>query len=480
MAPVRFEGSITDLEIIGTVPEAMSGTFYRVMPEPHYPSFIENDPWFNGDGVVSAFKIKGGHVDFKQAYVKTEKYVKEAEARRALLGKYRNKYTDAIAFQVRSTANTNIVYWNGKLLALKEDSPPYSMDPTTLETLGLETFDGQLPALTFTAHPKFDPVTRDMVCFGYEAKGDGTPDICYYSIGPDGKFKETVWFTCPVVAMIHDFAVTENYILLPVVNQTCDLERMKKGGEHWQWDNDLPTYIGVLPRYGAKSEDVKWFEAPHGFVGHVANAFENEGGKIEISIAFSKLNVFFWWPDKDGKGPAPQEIRSDLLKWTIDPKATDLKLPAGELLVTGELEFPRIDDRYAMSRHSKTFYSTFQPQLVDFPFVGPRMGGGYPPYNGFARLDAKTGAVEQYFAGPKKFTQELVFVPRSKTAEEGDGWILFLQSNFENMASELAIVDSNDLSNAVALIKLPIRLRAGLHGNWVDDEDVDGHPGNKS
>ena len=109
MAPVRFEGSIRDLEIIGTVPESISGTFYRVMPEPHYPSFIVNDPvrrtppssfafvlhtsshfsppqWFNGDGVVSAFTIKDGHVDFKQAAVRTEKYVKEAEARRALLG----------------------------------------------------------------------------------------------------------------------------------------------------------------------------------------------------------------------------------------------------------------------------------------------------------------------------------------------------------------------------------------------------------
>lgn len=212
----------------------------------------------------------------------------------------------------------------------------------------------------------------------------------------------------------------------------------------------------------------------------MANAFENEEGQIEMSMAFSKLNVFFWWPDKDGKGPAPEEISSDLLKWTIDPKATDMKLPAGDLLAKGELEFPRIDDRYAMSRHSKTFFSIFQPQLVDFPFVGPRMGGGYPPYNGFARLDAKTGDLERYFAGPKKFTQELVFIPRSKTAEEGDGWILFLQNNFENMASELAIVDSNDLSKAVALIKLPIRLRPGLHGNWVDDEDVDGHPGNRS
>jgi carotenoid cleavage dioxygenase-like enzyme len=82
-----------------------------------------------------------------------------------------------VAFQVRSTANTNTVYWHGKLLALKEDSPPYAMDPETLETIGLCDFEGQLPSLTFTAHPKFDPESREMVCFGYEAKGDGTPDV---------------------------------------------------------------------------------------------------------------------------------------------------------------------------------------------------------------------------------------------------------------------------------------------------------------
>lgn len=86
------------------------------------------------------------------------------------------------------------------------------MDPVTLETIGLWDFDGQLPSLTFTAHPKFDPNTREMVCFGYEAKGDGTHDICYYSIDHSGKFLETVWTVCPVVGMIHDFGVTENYV----------------------------------------------------------------------------------------------------------------------------------------------------------------------------------------------------------------------------------------------------------------------------
>lgn len=44
MAPVRFEGEITNLEVLGTIPEAIDGTFYRVMPEPHFPAFVENDP----------------------------------------------------------------------------------------------------------------------------------------------------------------------------------------------------------------------------------------------------------------------------------------------------------------------------------------------------------------------------------------------------------------------------------------------------
>jgi len=51
-----------------------------------------------------------------------------------------------------------------------------------------------------------------MICFGYEAKGDGTPDICYYRVASDGKFLEVVWLRSPVVAMIHDFAVTENWV----------------------------------------------------------------------------------------------------------------------------------------------------------------------------------------------------------------------------------------------------------------------------
>jgi carotenoid cleavage dioxygenase len=74
--------------------------------------------------------------------------------------------------------------------------------------------------LTFTAHPKFDPKTGEMICFGYEAKGDGTPDVCYYSVSPE-KFTEVVWLVAPVAAMIHDFAVTENWVSSYLVLYGC-------------------------------------------------------------------------------------------------------------------------------------------------------------------------------------------------------------------------------------------------------------------
>lgn len=42
-----------------------------------------------------------------------------------------------------------------------------------------------------------------------------------------------------------------------MIPQVCDLDRLKRGGEHWQWDPNIPFYVGVIPRKGAKGNDVK-------------------------------------------------------------------------------------------------------------------------------------------------------------------------------------------------------------------------------
>lgn len=44
MKPCRLEGEIQALEVHGTIPKEIEWTFYRVMPDPQLPPFIENDP----------------------------------------------------------------------------------------------------------------------------------------------------------------------------------------------------------------------------------------------------------------------------------------------------------------------------------------------------------------------------------------------------------------------------------------------------
>lgn len=44
MAPCRFEGEVRNLEIVGSIPKEIDGTFYRVMPDPQFPAFIGDDP----------------------------------------------------------------------------------------------------------------------------------------------------------------------------------------------------------------------------------------------------------------------------------------------------------------------------------------------------------------------------------------------------------------------------------------------------
>lgn len=168
---------------------------------------------------------------------------------------------------IRTVANTNIAFWRGMLLATKEDGPPYAMDPVTLETIGRYDFEGQARSPTFTAHPKFDPETGEMICFGYEAGGDGNDgscDIVVYTINADGKKTEEAWYQSPFCGMIHDCGISKNYVVLPLTPLKCSVDRLKSGGNHWAWDPAESQWYGIVPRRNGKPDDIKWFRAENG------------------------------------------------------------------------------------------------------------------------------------------------------------------------------------------------------------------------
>ena len=74
--------------------------------------------------------------------------------------------------------------------------------------------------------------------------------------------------------MVHDFIVTENHLLFPILPITGSMERAMGGKPPYAWEPDKGAYVGVMKRQGAAS-DIVWFRAESCYVFHVMNAWED-------------------------------------------------------------------------------------------------------------------------------------------------------------------------------------------------------------
>ena len=164
--------------IEGTLPSDFpKGILYR-----NGPGLLETpdgkpiDQPFDGDGYVCAFRF-GDQITFSSRFVKTEGYVKEKQAGKAL---YRGVFsvgnpTDSwfynpLDIKPKNIANTGVVRWGDRLLALWEGGGPHRLDPETLETTGTCSLDGVLPeGQEFAAH--YRHYEDRLVNFGVSALG---------------------------------------------------------------------------------------------------------------------------------------------------------------------------------------------------------------------------------------------------------------------------------------------------------------------
>ena len=236
-APVRIEGHVHDLEVIGAIPKELDGAYYRNSADHTYPPLLGKDIFLNGDGMVHMVRIQNGHADLTMRYVRTRKFQLERDARRSLFGAYRNPFTNApeVAGEDANTANTSVLWHHDRLYALKEAGRPYELDPNTLETRGEVDFGGQLTSRTFTAHPKLDPQTGACIAFAYNCEGVASDEIELYTIEPDGTFSRTERFKAPYSSMVHDFMVSRNFIVFVICPMVCDWERVQRGEAYFHW-----------------------------------------------------------------------------------------------------------------------------------------------------------------------------------------------------------------------------------------------------
>lgn len=471
-SPSRIEADIADLAVVGEIPPELNGAFYRVQPDHQFPPRLGNDITFNGDGMISRFHIHDGKCDFRQRWAKTDKWKLERAAGKAMFGSYRNPLTDdeAVKGELRSTANTNAFIFGGKLWAMKEDSPALVMDPATMETFGFEKFGGKMTGETFTAHPKIDPATGNMVAIGYAASGLCTDDVTYMEISPEGELVREVWFKVPYYCMMHDFGITQDYLLVHVVPIIGSWERLEKGLPHFGFDTTLPVYLGVIPRRDdVKADDIRWFKRDNCFASHVFNSYQ-EGTKIHFDVPEAENNMFPFFPDVHGAPFDPASAISRPTRWTVDLASNDDAFDSVTRLSDSIGEFPRIDDRFVGLPYRYGWMPEVDPSKpvdTDVRSISGMM------LNSLCLLDFQTGAEQHWWCGTDSTLQEPCFIPRDKNAPEGDGWIIQVCNRVKLQRSEVLIFRALAIEDGpVARIDVPIRLRSGLHGNWANADAI--------
>jgi carotenoid cleavage dioxygenase-like enzyme len=467
-APVRIEAEAICLDVAGRVPESLVGSYFRLTADPQFPSRLR-PLLVESDGHVSVFHFHAdGEVDFISRYVRTERFKLEREARRPLFGTYRNRFTDdpSVADADRTTANTAFLYHHEKFFALKEDGLPYEIDPQTLETLGRYDFGGSVTSASLCAHPKVDPQTGELLAFGSQAKGEGSNDIAYYRFDRSGNKLSERWFKAPFSSIVHDVAITEDWVVLPIMPATVDLERLRAGGATYWWTPERGSHLAVFRRDG--SGEVRWFRTEARFAFHIANAFQQDSRLIIDMMDAPEFPM--WWPrPEQAQALKSGAIKRDnfvaqLTRWTIDLEADENAI-SRELLHPWEAEMPRIDERFSGAPYRYAAYGVDDPA---YPIAHNVAELGVN-HNSVGWWDHLTRKLTTWYTGERSSVGEPIFVARSPDAAEGDGYLLAVVQRLSERRSELIILDTADIAaGPVATIHAPYRLKNAIHNAWLD------------
>ena len=469
-APVRIEADVYDVEVEGRLPDALNGTYYRNSADPQYPPLHGTDIFINGDGMIHMVRFENGHVDLKTRYVRTEKFLAERAARRAIFGSYRNPYTDdpAAAGLNAGTANTSVVWHGGKLLALKEADRPMELDPETLATIGHWDFDGALTSKTFTAHPKLDPDTGEMIAFAYNCDGRASTAIEIYWIAADGTLGRTESFDAPYPSMVHDFSVSKEHIAFTICPMVNDWERVQRGEAFFHWDDRLPTRVAVIPRDQGVS-GLRWYEHPSPVMQtHTFNAWD-AAGQLHVEHFITGTGWLSQFPDINDPDNHEQPPFAQRWSFDVDDDTADDTADIRADFDTARMfeqfgEMPVVDPRHAMHRTRHFWFGTFNPQLGPMLEWGPKG----PPFTCMGHFDADRGSLDYWYAGPDSAPEEPCFVPKSPDADEGDGWLLTMVGRRAENRTDLVVLDALDLAaGPIATVRFPCRLHEGFHGIFV-------------
>ena len=440
--------------IEGRIPPDLRGTFYRNGPAVHERFGLRYRHWFDGDGMVHAFRFDGAAVTHRGRVLQTPKLARESEAGRRLYPGFATVVKDGA--RVRgpddlNPANTSVLDHHGELFALWEGGSASALARETLAWKGFKVWAEGFEGVPFTAHPKVEP---DGTLWGFGLNYVPAPRLVLYRIGPGGALVAADVIDAGRLGMVHDFVVTGRHLVIVVPPLVFEPEAAGNGAflDAFAWRPELGSRALVV----AKDDfgDRRWFQLPPGFGFHHGNGWEDAGGAIRFDLcvaADSTLMTERFRHIMRGEVRPAAPVR--YTRFTLYPDGrSDIEAAAGWA------EFPRVASAVT-GRHNRYVYTLGADEDADGPVL-----------RRLQKRDLERGMLDSFDFASGVIPEEHVFVPRREGRSEDDGWLVGTFLDYERTASGVTVFDARRVGDGpVARAWLDYPLPLGFHGQFSTD-----------
>lgn len=430
----------------GRAPEGLTGTLFRNGPGKFRRPGGSATHWFDGDGLMRAFRVREGQVSLEARFADTPKRRWESEIdavvtpgfgtpgdARARLG----SNDDANA------ANTAVMTAGDEVWALWEGGSPMAMAASDLSTKRFVTLRDDLRGMPFQAHPRYDP---DGTVWNIGLNGD---KAVVWHLNADRSLRTAQVIDLPRASYMHDFTATARHLIIVLQPWVFDHRGMPYASQ-FAWKPELGTRVLVIDKADLSRRRI--FELPSFSYFHLGDAWEDTSGTIRFDVAAGKDVAFAIDGARilvEQRGVVPGEHAVlNLITLHTDGRA--------EMVASGvTAEFPKGDPRRAgLSRHLTAHVAGERPDR--------------PLPNGLATWDWDTGRSDAFLFGDSQIVEEAVFVPKAGATAEADAWLIAPSINLAEGVTELHAFDAARVADGpVASWRADLALPAGFHGVWA-------------
>jgi all-trans-8'-apo-beta-carotenal 15,15'-oxygenase len=439
-------------------PAYVRGTFLFNGPARFERGAVRYRHWLDGDGMVAALRVDEAGAYFTNRFVRSTKFTREEAEQRAVFRTFGTSFAgDELkrGIGLESPVNVSVYPFGGALLAFGEQGLPWALDPETLETRGLHTFDGQLNDISpFGAHPKIDHRTGELFNFGVSFSAH-SPALNLFRFTAQGRMAYRRRLRLPYPSSMHDFAISPNYVLFYVSPLVLRIDALMQEGatlmDALSWQPYLGSQLLVVAR--ETGEQVAAIDIGNRYCLHLVNAFERDGRVIVDVVEFEKPlypeyqvvpNLF------------TDTFRGHPVRLVVDPTAASV-IERRDIAYTCSPDFPAHDPDVVGQPYD------------DFWMLGISHAGqpGRKFFDHVVRVNWPTEQVEVYAAPPGcYFGGEPCFVP-DPAAPQSRGIVMCQQFDATQIASSFVVFDAFRISaGPIATIPQPAPIPLLFHSSF--------------